>query len=448
MPPISLAYVAAALEKSGNDVAVYDDYTCGGNRKLLFDFLETSQPQVVGLTCVTPTATRTYEICRAIRQRFPRMYLILGNIHPSVFYESILHDNIADIVVHSEAEESLPKTIRALEEGEDLRSVRGISFRDNGGVVVTEPYPLIDNLDSIPFPAWHLFPRERYRIFNFASVKSPGVLILGSRGCPYNCTYCSLKIMGRKRRARSPKNIVDEIELLYDKYGYLQPSFIDPIFPFSRQEGIAFSREMIARGLHRKVVWITETRVDHVDEELLRTMRDAGLRRIMYGFEVGTEQTMESLQKRASISDALRAVEQTRRAGVEIIGFFMLGVPNDTRKTVEQTIRFAASLDIDFAKFTVFSPFPGTEAYNEFLRDGKIPHTYEWERFTNYPTRKNPPIFLPGTLTTHDIIRLQKRAFVKFYLRPGMIYRQLFRIRTLGLRDFINGLLTLFQGEG
>jgi radical SAM superfamily enzyme YgiQ (UPF0313 family) len=376
------------------------------------------------------------------------MYLILGNIHPSVFYESILHDNIADIVVHSEAEESLPKTIRTIEQGEDLRSVRGISFRDNGGVVVTEPYPLIDNLDSIPFPAWHLFPRERYRIFNFASVKSPGVLILGSRGCPYRCTYCSLKIMGKKRRARTPKNIVDEIELLYEKYGYLQPSFIDPIFPFSKQEGIAFSREMISRGLHRKVVWITETRVDHVDEELLRTMRDAGLRRIMYGFEVGTEQTMESLQKRASLGDALRAVEQTRRAGVEIIGFFMLGVPNDTRKTIEQTIRFAASLDIDFAKFTVFSPFPGTEAYNELLRDGKIPHTYEWERFTNYPTRKNPPIFLPGTLTTHDIIRLQKKAFVKFYLRPAMIYRQLFRIRTLGIRDFLNGLLTLFQGEG
>ncbi|MEW6201020.1 MAG: radical SAM protein [bacterium] len=446
MPPISLAYVAAALENADIDMAVYDDYTCGGDRKLLFDFLENSRPDAVGLTCVTPTASRTYEICREIRQVFPRMYIILGNIHPSVFYESILHDDIADIVVHGEAEESLPETIKAIEGGDDLRAVRGISFRENGKVITTDPHPYINNLDTIPFPAWHLFPRNRYRIFNFATVKNPGTLILGSRGCPYRCTFCSLKIMGTKRRARSPKNIVDEFEFLYEKYGYVQPSFIDPIFPFSKKEGIAFSNEMIARGLHQKMIWITETRVDHVDEELLTAMSAAGLRRIMYGFEVGSEQAMEKIQKRATINDARIAVEQTRRAGIQIIGFFMLGVPGDTLKTIEQTIRLAASLDIDFAKFTVFSPFPGTQAYDDLLKEGKIHQTYEWERFTNYPTRKNPPIYLPDSLTTNDIVRSQKRAFVKFYLRPKMIFHHLFRVRTLGLRDFINGVLTLFQG--
>lgn len=445
MPPISLAYVAAALDGAGTDVSIYDDYTCGGDREGFFRFLEKKKPDVVGLTCVTPTANRTYDICAEIGERYPETERVLGNLHSTVFHDSILLDNIADIVVHGEGEETMADLVNALGKERNLRSVPGISFMEDGDVVETKPRPLIGDLDALPYPAWKLFPLDRYRIFNFASVRHPGTLVLGSRGCPYNCNFCSLKIMGRKRRRRSAKNIVDEFEHLYREFGYVQASFIDPIFPFSKEEGIEFSQQLIKRGLHDKMVWVTETRVDHVDEEVLRAMRAAGLRRIMYGFEAGDEEALESINKRTPLDTAVKAVEMTRKADVQIIGFFMLGVPGDTKESIRRTIRFAASLDIDFAKFTVFSPFPGTRIYEEFLAEGKIPRTQEWERFTNYPSKDNPPIYLPGKLSTLDIVRLQKKAFVNFYLRWKMAVRHLLVIRTITARDIISGIIALFQ---
>ncbi|MEW5945888.1 MAG: radical SAM protein [bacterium] len=445
MPPISLAYVAAALEEAGHEVVVYDDYTADGDRKGLFDFIETRAPRAVGFTCVTPTANRTSELCAELKRRFPKITRILGNIHPTVFYKAMLENDVADVVVLGEAEESVVNLLDALESGASIARVRGIAYRRDSGIAVTEPQPFIRDLDGVPFPAWRLFPRERYRIFNFASVHSPGTLVLGSRGCPYNCTFCSLKIMGRRRRRRSAANIADEIERNLEEYGYRQASFIDPIFPFSREEALDFSAEMVRRGLHAKVVWVTETRVDHVDEEMLAAMREAGLRRIMYGFEAGSDRAMEHMRKNTTVAQARSAVLMSRRAGLQITGFFMLGVPGDTVKSIEQTIRFAASLNIDFAKFTVFSPFPGTQTYNELLKSGEITPTHDWERFTNYPTRAVPPVYLPRSLSTRDIIRFQKRALVKVYLRPLMIFRHLFVIRSLGVRDLVSALLTLFQ---
>jgi len=440
MPPISLAYVAAALEKAGVNTRVYDDSLHHGDLDARTAALQRERPDVVGLSCVTPMASGIYAMARWVRQFDPSIRIVMGNIHADVFAEQILRAGLADYVVHGEGEITAPALIQALERREDVSGLEGISFLADGRHVRTPVRPYVEELDTIAFPAWHLFPVDRYEIFGFASVRKPGALILGSRGCPYKCSYCSLKIMGDRRRKRSARNLVDEAEWLHEAFGYKQISFTDPIFPLTKKEGLAFSRELISRGLHRKLVWITETRVDLVDLELLEAMREAGLRRIMYGFESGSEAGLDAIRKHATLEKARRAVEMTRAAGVEIIGFFMLGVPGDTRQSMEQTIRFAANLDIDFAKFTVFSPFPGTPVYEEFLREGKIPETQAWERFTNYPTEDNPPIYLPDGVTNRDIIAMQRRAILKFYVRPKTIFHQLVRVRTLGYDDFLSGL--------
>jgi len=443
MPPISIAYVAAALEKAGIPVAFYDDHLQRGDRKAFFDVLRRERPSLVGFSVVTPMAQGLFDLAGAIRKFDPSLGIVMGNIHADIFAERILEKRLADYVVHGEGEITAPELVSALESGGDLSSVRGISFRANGKVRTTSPRPFIEDLDSVPFPAWHLFPIERYEIFNFASCKRPGALILGSRGCPYKCTFCCLKIMGERRRKRSPGNIADEAQWLHERFGYRQISFTDPIFPMTKKEGLAFCRELVSRGLHRKLVWITETRVDLVDLELLSAMREAGLRRIMYGFEAGSPEGLESIQKHASLQAARHAVEITRRAGLEIIGFFMLGVPGDSRRSIERTIAFAKELDIDFAKFTVFSPFPGTKVYEQLLAQGKIPDTEQWERFTNSPSRTTPPIYLPEGIDLKDIIGYQRKALLAFYLRPKILARHLFKIRTLGLRDVFGGLASL-----
>ncbi|HOX29510.1 MAG TPA: radical SAM protein, partial [bacterium] len=412
MPPISLAYIAAALDKAEIPVTFFDDYTTGGDRSDLIDFIKRDAPDVVGLSCVTSTAPRTYDIAAEIRNNFPSVKIVMGNLHPSVFHKEILNKGLADAVVIGEGEETIVDLVRAYENGAELSKVLGIAYNTDEGPVVNTPRPFIQDLDSLPYPAWKLFPTERYKLFNFARVKNPGTLVLGSRGCPFGCNFCSLKVMGRARRMRSAASIADEFEHLFNEFGYVQPSFIDPIFPFSEKEATEFSNEIMRRGLQKKLTWITETRVDLVNENMLRLLKEAGLSRIMYGFETGTEVGLHSIKKSFTMDKAREAVEMTKKAGIEIIGFFMIGVPEDSKESIEKTIRYAKSLDIDFAKFTVFSPFPGTQVYDDMKKNGRIPDNEEWERFTSYPTKANPAIFIPDGMTNDDVVRLQRKAFL------------------------------------
>jgi len=444
MPPISLAYLAACLERAGVDVRVHDDGVCDGRATALDEALRRTRPDVVGLPVVTATMPTVAQLVRRIRARCPEATVVLGNLHADLYAHDLLAEGLADVVVHGEGEETVVDLARALASGDgDPSAVQGISFRRDGETTTTPPRPLIEDLDSLPMPAWHLFPVDRYRLFNFARVREPGTLVLGSRGCPYRCTYCSLKVMGTRRRRRSAANIADEFEFLADRFGVAQPSFVDPIFPFDRQEGLEFADELIRRGLHRRQVWITETRTDRVDPELLLALRESGLRRIMFGFECAHEDSLDGLNKGQRADEGFAAVAAAREAGLQVIGFFMLGVPGETRATLQATIDYARALDVDFAKFTVFAPFPGTEVHGTLLRSGEIEEPEAWERYTSYPTRDCPPNYVPRALSAADVIRGQRRAYASFYLRPRMALRHLVRIRTLSPRDAVDGLRAL-----
>lgn len=444
MPPISLAYLAASLEQAGVQVEVYDDALAGGDRAALEAALRASRADIVGLSVVTSMMPDVARVVNLIRTASPLSRVVLGNIHAHVHHAELLMAGVADIVVLGEGEVTLVELARCLASTRGaLEDVAGIAFLRDGEVVRTAPRPLVEDLDALPFPAWHLFPVERYRLFNFARVREPGVLIQGSRGCPYGCNYCSLKIMGPARRARSARSIADEFEQLHERYSFVQPSFVDPIFPFSKEEGLALAGELIRRGLSRKQVWITETRTDLVDLELLQALREAGLRRIMFGFETGESSRLRSLGKAGGPARSHAAVHAARQAGLQIIGFFMLGIPGDTRRSMQATIQHALELDIDFAKFTVFVPYPGTPIHDELMSSGEIAEPTRWERYTSFPTRLVPPNYLPASLSTQDLIRYQRRAHLWFYLRPAMIARQLLSVRSLGPRDLWDGLRTI-----
>ncbi len=444
MPPISLAYLAASLEQAGVQVSVYDDAIAGGDRAAMEAALRRVRPDLVGLSVVTPVMPDVQRVVRIVRATCPEARVVLGNIHAQVFADALLRDGLADVVVRGEGELTLVELARCLAGAQpDLQAVDGIAFADGEQVVHTPPRQLLHELDALPFPAWHLFPMDRYRLFNFARVREPGVLIQGSRGCPYRCNYCSLKVMGPTRRCRSAGSIADEFEHLYHNFGFVQPSFVDPIFPFSRAEGLVFADELVRRGLHRRQVWIPETRTDLVDAELLCALREAGLRRIMFGFEAGDAAQLTALHKSGSQHQAREAVRAARAAGLQIIGFFMLGIPGSSLADMEATVEFALSLDIDFAKFTVFVPYPGTAVYDELLAAGEIAEPQAWRRYTSFPSRQVPPNYLPRGITAQEVIRCQRRAHMSFYMRPSMIARQLLKIRSFGVRDLYDGLRTI-----
>ncbi len=444
MPPINLAYLAAVLEQAGVDVAVHDDAVAGGDVAALEAALRRHRPDAVGISVVTGMMPDAERIIRRVQAVSPSSRIVLGNIHPTLYHGDLLRDGLADVVVHGEGEETVVALCHELAAAQpDLERVDGISFIQNGEVVKTAERARLEDLDSLPFPAWHLFPLEGYRLFNFARVQEPGVLIQGSRGCPYGCSYCSLKIMGSRRRVRSARSLADEFEYLHSRFGFVQPSFVDPIFPISKKEGLSFADELIRRGLHREQVWITETRTDLVDRELLQALSEAGLRRIMFGFEAGDDTQLKAINKRARADQAYDAVRWSREAGIQIIGFFMLGIPGSDRAALQATIDYALGLDIDFAKFTVFVPFPGTTVYRELLAKGEIAAPEDWRRYTSYPTREVPPCYVPQDLTAKDLIRYQRRAYLSWYLRPSVIYNQLVKVRTLGPDELVAGAGTV-----
>src|SRR5262245_965598 len=444
MPPIGLALLAARLREQGREVAVYDSFIGRGGPAGAAHEVRRRQPDVVGLPVVTPCATEVFEQAAAVRAASPESTIVMGNIHADLFAENILRQGIADIVVHGEAEDTIVDVDRAVVDKTDFASIPGISFRRGAQVVRTADRPQIEDLDSLPFPAWDLFPMQHYGLFKFAQVESPATLICGSRGCPYRCTFCSLHVMGPRRRKRSVPNIVDEIEWLHESFGMKQVAFVDPIFPISRKEGLQFADELIRRGLHRRVKWVTETRVDLLDEELLRRCYESGLRRVMLGMEVGDDTVLDGLNKRFVVDESRSAVALCRKVGVQTVGFFMVGVPGDTPASIERTIDLARELEPDFAKFTVFVPYPGTEDYATLKAQGKLEGAEQWSRYTSYPTHDNPPVYLPDGMSVDDVIRMHRRAFRRVYARPSTLWRHLVQIRVLSPLDALRGFWALY----
>ncbi len=444
MPPSNIAYLATMLRDSGVDVKVHDESVMHAGVKGILDEIENEKPDAVGISCLTQNAPEVFTFCRAIKDKFPKLPLVLGNLHADYFANDVLNENLADFVVHGEGEHTIVDLMHQMGNGKDYSKVAGISFKPNGEIIRTLPRPYINDLDELPFPDWTMFPIEKYRLFPFAEIAKPGTLISGSRGCPYYCNFCSLLTMGHKRRKRTLENMVAEFEYLHDKFGYKQISFIDPIFPISKKEGLTFSKMLIDRGLHKKVVWTTETRVDLVDEELLAAMKESGCRRIMYGFEVGNDDTLDNINKGFELDEAVKAVKATKKVGMEIIGFFMVGVPGETKESAEKTIKFAKMLDVDFAKFNVTVPYPGTTMYEEMVKSGKLT-SKEWHRYTSYPSKGTPPVFIPEKMTADEVIDVQRKAFRDFYVRPKMIFRYLFQIRTVSLKEMLIGALSFLK---
>jgi len=446
MPPISIAYVAAALEQANIPVACYDDFIHGGSLTEFEEFVRQEKPDIIGFSSVTPTAPGVTKLSRFCRERFPDLTLIQGGVHATVFSEMLLSNGETDVIIHNEGEVTTVKLVEALANGKDLSTVKGISYLDDGMVCKTEPQPMIEDLDTIPFPAWHLLEWERYRLFNFARVASPATLVLGSRGCPYRCNFCSLTVMGHTRRKRSIGNLVDECEYMWDRYGFKQMAYVDPIFPISKKEAVAFRDEVVKRGLQKHQVWTTETRVDLMCRETVDAMYESGCRRVMFGFETGDQETLKAIRKDFDLQQAYNAVRLCKQVGMEVIGFFIVGSPGETERSINMTIDFSCDLGIEFAKYTCYVPYPGTEVYYDFLKDGtlKEPECYQFERYTSYPTPDNPAIYVTPALTQDQLQKLQKKAFRKFYMRPRMIYKHLFEIRALNANDMINGLRLVF----
>lgn len=445
-PSIGIAYLAAVLEANQYEVSIVDAYVDQSSLEQILT--EVKGADVLGISSMTSSASTTYQICEAVRQAYPNMKIVLGNTHPSIFpEESLLGGKRGDFIVRNEGEETFLELCHHLSGRKTvgLARILGISYMENGNVFHNPTRPFIQDLDSLPLPAWHLYDLSRYHTDPRTQVISGAkeIQILGTRGCPMSCTFCSSRMsrsQGQQYRTRSPSNIIAEMRFLHERYGIVVFNFMDLAFPLLKAHAMQFCRELIASDLHKKIRWVSELRVKPLDEELVALMKESGCARACFGIESGNDNVLKRIKKGFTRSDVVRAIRLCRDVGIETDGMFMLGLPGENAATIDDTIGFSLSLGLRFAIFNLFVPYPGCELYDELKATGEVRYQ-DWSEFISYPTYSGgTPVYVPQGLTKEVLMLKQSEAMRRFYLNPGFMWKQ---ARNFQLRHSIHYIVGL-----
>lgn len=424
-PPLGLAYLGAVSEQRGHEVRILDMEVEESPLSLV---LREERPDLVGITANTIQIKAAWRVAREIKAEMA-LPIVLGGPHPTVLPEESAQRPEVDIVVRGEGEATWVDLCPRLEEGASLEEIEGISYRQNGRVVHNPDRPPITDVDSLPFPAHHLFKMERYTNLQptLDTVEGKSFSMLTSRGCPYRCTYCS-QILPRVWRMRSPENVVAEWRWLVKDLGAKEIGVLDDSFNIDRQRVLAICDLLISEGLnHVPWIMINGIRANLVDEELLGRMREAGCIRTAFGVESGNQEILDTvIDKRLTLEEIRAAFKAANSVGMETIGFFIIGLPGETEETIEDTIRFACELDPLVANFSMATPFPGTEMREVVLEKGRL-LAQDWD---DYAFFENRPSFEMDGLPAELVERKWKEAYRRFYLRPNRIVRTLLRKKT------------------
>ncbi len=379
-------------------------------------------PDIVGITSTTAQWEDAKRLATLLKDVAPKARVIIGGAHISALPTEALREcPEAEFAVVGDGEISCSELVAEITSASpDFRNVRGIAFRDGSGrPVLTDARPPTMNLDRLPFPAWNLINLRRYTVSPVVKyVPGRTATMMTSRGCPFSCTFCDKGAYGTLWRARSPENVLEEIDLLHGKFHVRNIFFFDDIFTVRKDRVHRLCELLIKRGV--PVTWSCQTRVDLVDPETLRIMRQAGCRQIGFGIESGNPRTIAYINKRIDLSRAAETVRMVQRTGIEAKCLFMIGFPNETARDVWQTVKTAIAMNPRFAVFSVVTPYPHTPLWYE-LKD-KLQFT-SWAQFNPYGTAK--PVYIPPGMSRGEILRLYEAAYRAFYLRPSYLLRSL-----------------------
>ena len=416
-PPMGLAYVASVLQQRGCIVRVIDANVEKLTPKQVLRLLVQQAPDVVCFTVTTPLLPSTLGMARSLRQWERPPVLVAGGPHPTVRPQDLLDDGPFDYVVRSEGEETIGELVDCLLAGEEPVSVAGLSWRREGSLISNPDRPLCQELERFAYPDWSLFLLKRYS--SLVRRNDHSLPITTSRGCPFGCTFCYKGIYGRSLRMRSPQHVVDEWAFLVHHYGVREVAVLDDAFTFDVDRAIAICDLLVQRGLER-IPWSTTNgiRVDNVTPELFRAMKRAGCYRVYFGAESGVQAVIDSLEKQITVGQVRRGVRLAKAAGLEVGAYFMLGNVGETVDNMQATIDFALGLDLDYAQFSIATPYPGTRMFSQVTEQGQL-LINTWEDLASY----GACVFSMGELTPDSVGVMFRKAIRRFYFRPGYMLR-------------------------
>jgi anaerobic magnesium-protoporphyrin IX monomethyl ester cyclase len=426
-PPLGLLYVAAYLEQfSAHRVEVLDAQAEELSYEALKEEIVLRRPDVVGLTAMTFTLLDVIETARLVKEINPATPVVLGGPHVHLYPQETLDIPEVDYLVLGEGEVAFAEMLDRIGDPAGLAQVEGIAFNNNGERVITSIRALEYDLDALPFPARHLTPYKKYS--SVIAKRAPITTIFTSRGCPHKCIFCDRPHLGKQFRARSAKNVVDEMEECVN-IGIREFLVYDDTFTIQRQRVLDVCDEIVRRKLD--IGWDIRARVNTVDGEMLRKLRRANCERIHYGVEAGTDRVLKILQKGITLEQARWAFHITKKAGISTLAYFMVGSPTETREDIMETIGLAKSLGPDFVHITIVTPFPGTQLYAMGMDQGQFTHDF-WREFAAHPTSDFQPQYWEENLSRQELQELVTYAYQSFYERPGYIVQRLLQVRSPG----------------
>jgi radical SAM superfamily enzyme YgiQ (UPF0313 family) len=411
-PPLGLAYMAAVLEQNGFEVKIMDCPVCEINHEQLKAELTSFEPTLIGIASMTPTIPSALKSARVAEEACPDAKVIMGGPHATFADKQILTEEAAvDIVVRGEGEETLLELAQHSPKLEKLHEIKGITFRKNDQIIQTPDRPFIQNLDELPRPAYKYIPIEKYRILGKRLLP-----IMTSRGCPFQCSFCvASQMFGAKFRARSPKNVLDELEWLRDEYGAEGIAFQDDTLTFDRKRILDICDGIIERKI--RLPWGCGTRADVVTKEVLAKMQKAHCNEVCFGVESGCQRIRDTLKKRVSTEQCENAIKWAKEAGIFVTVSVILGYPGEIKETLQQTLDFVRKVEPDDVWLCHATPYPGTE-----LR--ALVESMGWkmsEDWTLYNMMN--PVFEDPLLPAEGIAKMRKTFYNKFY-SPRYILRQ------------------------
>lgn len=414
-PPVSLTTIAAVLEGDGHEVSVCDCPARGIDWETLCAQLAQIRPHCVVWSTGTPTIADDLSLAAAIKKIDPTITTAVFGTHVTVLdCESLTYEPALDIIIRQEPELTAQALVQALARGTDLREVLGITYRDVAGTIHRNPdRPFIDDLDRLPFPAWHLVNVADYRL----PLKGrPFLIIAPQRGCPYRCSFCTCQTYyGRRVRKRSISSVLEEIHQDIERFRVRDFFIWAETFVIDREYVASLCTGILDAGL--RIAWTCNSRVDTVDEELLRQMAQAGCWMISFGIESAEQSVLDQAEKGIHIEQARVAVAWARKAGIRTAGHFIFGLPGETPASIERTIRFARELDLDIAQFYCCVPFPGSRLYEQAVSNGWV----RGEDFSCF-TQTGAVMDLPG-ISRQQVDQARARAYRLFYSDPRTWYR-------------------------
>ena len=447
-PNIGIGYIAAVLKEAGYEIEIIDlNFDKISN---LIQSLKNNEVLFIGFSIFIIDVVFYDRLAKIIKRDHPDLPIIVGGPHPnSLPFDTLKDFDFYDFVVYGEGEITIVKLAEILKKSRlnekslnwrnlDYKNILGIVYREeNGKIIKNPPAEDITDLSSIPFPAWELFNLDKYRQIA-KKIDHDGLILptLIQRGCPYQCSFCQ-NDYGKKVRKRSVENIIKELKRNISQFKITRFGVNDEIFTFSRKYVQDFCENIISEKLNY-LRWAVHTRVNLVNKDTLKIMKQAGCYLISYGIESGNQEILNRVKKGISIKQIYKAIYYTKQFGIITFCYFMFGLPGETKKTMRQSLKFMLRLDPNYISPTILLPYPNTQIFNEGLEMRNNPKkqlkngdliisNYEWQNFDDRDLEK---IYSIVGLPMKYIKLFRFYVLIRFYIRKGKI-RDFFKLHLI-----------------